>query len=74
MPSGPTTLRPAGYARRSHRSPQGEACPAELERSESEVGLEHTVWYVQIIRSVPFPDQEYTGATEDERRTRERLT
>jgi putative endonuclease len=23
------------------------------------------MWYVYIIRSVPFPDQEYTGATAD---------
>lgn len=23
------------------------------------------MWYVCIIRSVPFPKQEYTGATED---------
>jgi putative endonuclease len=23
------------------------------------------MWYVYIIRSVEFPDQEYTGATED---------
>ena len=25
------------------------------------------MWYVYIIRSVEFPDQEYTGATEDPR-------
>lgn len=25
------------------------------------------MWYVYIIRSVDFPDQEYTGATEDMR-------
>jgi len=23
------------------------------------------MWYVYIIRSVPFPEQEYTGATEN---------
>lgn len=23
------------------------------------------MWYVYIIRSVPYPDQEYTGATEN---------
>jgi hypothetical protein len=27
-----------------------------------------TMWYVYIIRSVEFPDQEYTGATEDLKR------
>ena len=26
------------------------------------------MWYVYIIRSVPFPDQEYTGATADLKR------
>jgi len=26
------------------------------------------MWYVYIIRSVEFPDQEYTGATEDLKR------
>src|SRR6185312_16521384 len=36
-PAGPTTLRPSGYA--ATRRSKGEACPAELERSESEAGL-----------------------------------
>jgi hypothetical protein len=31
-----TTLRPSGYAWRSHAGLKGEACPAKLERSESE--------------------------------------
>jgi putative endonuclease len=31
-------------------------------------GLGHTVWYVYIIRSIEFPDQEYIGATADLKR------
>jgi predicted GIY-YIG superfamily endonuclease len=31
-------------------------------------GLGATMWYVYIIRSVAFPEQEYTGATLDLRR------
>jgi putative endonuclease len=33
-----------------------------------EDGLETQMWYVYIIRSVNFPDQEYTGATADLKR------
>jgi len=38
---------------RARRSPQGEE------------GLENFMWYVYIIRSKNFPEQEYTGASEN---------
>ncbi|MFM8701027.1 MAG: GIY-YIG nuclease family protein [Hyphomicrobiales bacterium] len=55
----------------------GEAVPViALRSSQSEAGRRragaanlsssgHAIWYVYIIQSINFPDQEYTGATRD---------
>ena len=65
IPPGSTTLRPSGYAWRSRAEPEGgeagEGCRAEARRAKTGWSM----WYVYIIRSINFPEQEYTGATED---------
>jgi len=40
----------------------------EARRAKGEDGLERAVWYTYIIRSINFPNQEYTGATADLKR------
>ena len=53
IPPGSTTLRPSGYAWRSHAMSESTLTP---------------MWYVYIIRSTNFPEQEYIGATADLKR------
>jgi putative endonuclease len=48
--------RTARRTERARHSPQGDD------------GLEDTMWYVHIIRSIDFPGQEYIGATTDLKR------
>jgi putative endonuclease len=58
--------------KRARRSPQGEDGLAQIgfpylclhQRNLARIAM----WYVYIIRSIEFPDQEYTGATEDLKR------
>src|SRR5882672_11952197 len=38
IPPGSTTLRPSGYAWRSHARPKGEACRAEAHRAKAGLG------------------------------------
>jgi hypothetical protein len=48
--------RTARRAKRARHSPKGDDGP------------EDKVWYVYIIRSIDFPEQEYIGATADLKR------
>jgi putative endonuclease len=66
IPPGSTTLRPSGFAWRSHVMTEERSVPGVALLGED--GLETQMWYVYIIRSVNFPDQEYTGATADLKR------
>ena len=62
IPPGSTTLRPSGCAWRSRAEPEGwSVVPGEARRAKTGWSM----WYVYIIRSINFPEQEYTGATED---------
>src|SRR5215471_16882700 len=50
------------------RSPKGEDGLPHVQSPSPPVRLprrETSMWYVYIIRSIEFPDQEYIGATED---------
>ena len=64
IPPGSTTLRPSGYAWRSHVVLEGRSVVPGVALL-GEDGLETQMWYVYIIRSVNSPEQEYTGATAD---------
>jgi putative endonuclease len=63
IPVAPTTLRPSGYAWRSHKEPEGRSVSgvAGVKRKRRRTGW--TMWYVYIIRSRSSPTEEYTGAT-----------
>ena len=50
----------AGYA--------GHASPSATRGAATRTKRERAVWYVYIIRSVHFREQEYTGATADLKR------
>ena len=62
IPPGSTTLRPSGYAWRSRAQPEGRSVPG-IDGPPGD-----TMWYVYIIRSIDFPEQEYIGATADLKR------
>jgi putative endonuclease len=74
IPPGSTTLRPSGYAWRSRAVPEERSVPGVARRAKTGYQplllrrASSTMWYVYIIRSIEFPDQEYTGATEDLKR------
>src|SRR5579871_2055326 len=100
IPPGSTTLRPSGFAWRSHEMPAGRSVvPGVARRAKTgrcclpfpthiicdvvgppatrgaatrcpqgEDGLVQSMWYVYIIRSANFPEQEYIGATGDLKR------
>ncbi len=40
IPPGSTTLRPSGYAWRSHARPKGKACRAEAHRAKAGLGTD----------------------------------
>jgi putative endonuclease len=67
IPPGSTTLRPLGFAWRSPEMPKGRKRGARRS-PQGEDGLRQTMWYVYIIRSENFPEQEYIGATADLKR------
>src|ERR1700761_7211524 len=49
IPPGSTTLRPSGYAWRSHAMPEGRSVvPGEARRAKTGWSM----WYVYIIRSI----------------------
>jgi GIY-YIG catalytic domain len=62
-------LAPPRFALRATRGAATQ-CPAKRARHSprGDDGLEETVRYVYIIRSINFPEQEYTGATADLKR------
>jgi putative endonuclease len=83
IPPGSTTLRPSGYAWRSHVMAEGRSVPGVARLGED--GLAERclplnshvysagpsrapMWYVYIIRSISSPEQEYIGATADLKR------
>jgi putative endonuclease len=66
IPPGSTTLRPSGYAWRSRGMPEGRRRAGR--GFCSRFGARGQMWYVYIIRSLSFPEQEYIGATADLKR------
>jgi putative endonuclease len=66
IPPGSTTLRPSGFAWRSHERPEQKRGARRSPQGED--GLVVKMRYVYIIRSVNFPGQEYVGATADLKR------
>jgi putative endonuclease len=80
IPPGSTTLRPSGYAWRSRAETEGRSVVSgEARRAKTDCWMlptppvrppprEPSMWYVYIIRSVEFPEEEYLGATEDLKR------
>ena len=67
IPPGSTTLRPSGFAWRSHKMPERRRRGARRS-PQGEDGPGQPMWYVYIIRSADVPEQEYVGATSDLKR------
>jgi putative endonuclease len=67
IPPGSTTLRPSGYAWRSHARAEGRSVPGIARRARTGWNG-HVVRLHNLICSVEFPEQEYTGATADLKR------
>jgi putative endonuclease len=81
IPPGSTTLRPSGYAWRSRAMPEGRSVVPGIARRATTGWSDQprpstiwarlrvsAMWYVYIIRSINFPEQEYIGATADLKR------
>src|SRR6202012_4640909 len=69
-PFGLRVAQPRDARRTERGARRSPACPPKLaeRRRKGEDGLRQAMWYVYIIRSENFPEQEYIGATADLKR------